>query len=188
LTPELTSGVIDFLVSCQGYDGGFGPIPGVESHGGYGFCAVAALDLLDALDRVDVSGAIKWCAMRQMPFSGGFNGRSNKLVDSCYTWWVGAMSKILADHAGIPAFWNTEGIATYVLGVCQSEFGGLCDKPGAKVDMFHSMYSIAGLAAAAREYVQEKTGFALEEVDARYGVTKAAAVKIKTYFDAIPFE
>jgi protein farnesyltransferase subunit beta len=187
LTPELTAGVPEFLKSCQGYDGGFGPIPGIESHGGYGFCAVAALSLLDKLDMIDVNAAIKWCAMRQMQFSGGFNGRTNKLVDTCYTWWVGAMSRILADHAQIPPFWNDKGLATYVLGVCQTNNGGVCDKPGAKVDMFHTMYSLVGLSAASREYVGAETGVVMEEMDARHCVTKVAAAGIKEYFEKIPF-
>ena len=30
-----------------------------------------------------------WCALRQQAVEGGFCGRTNKLVDACYTWWVG---------------------------------------------------------------------------------------------------
>lgn len=32
---------------CQTYEGGFGGVPGLEAHGGYSFCAVAALLLLN---------------------------------------------------------------------------------------------------------------------------------------------
>ncbi|KAH0789011.1 Prenyltransferase and squalene oxidase repeat family protein [Histomonas meleagridis] len=191
LTPELTKNTAAFLSSCQGYDGGFGPIPGSETHGGYGFCALAALDLLGALDTIDANSAIKWCSMRQMPFCGGFNGRTNKLVDTCYTWWVGAMCKILSDRTGTAPFWNDEALATYVLTVCQNvdgSCGGFKDKPGKKVDMFHTMYGLAGLSAACRNLIKEKTGFELEEMDARYCVTKAAAEMMKSYFAAIPFE
>jgi protein farnesyltransferase subunit beta len=27
--------------------------------------------------------------MRQMPVEGGFQGRANKLVDGCYSFWLG---------------------------------------------------------------------------------------------------
>ncbi|RYG46640.1 hypothetical protein EON67_09340, partial [archaeon] len=49
LTPELTAGTADFLLRCQTYEGGFAGEPGAEAHGGYTFCAVAALRILDAL-------------------------------------------------------------------------------------------------------------------------------------------
>ena len=187
LTPEFVENVDVFLKSCQGYDGGFAPVPGTETHGGYGFTSVAALDLLGKLDTIDLDAAIAWCAMRQMPFEGGFNGRSQKLVDTCYTWWVGAMCRILADHKRIPPFWNEEALATYVLGVCQSA-GGLCDKPGVMPDMFHTMYGLAGLSAACRDYIKEKTGYELKEIDARHGITKDAAIKIKEYFSKVPLD
>ncbi len=46
LTPELTAGVAEYLLSCQSYEGGFGGEPGNEAHGGYNFCALAALYIL----------------------------------------------------------------------------------------------------------------------------------------------
>lgn len=38
----------------------------------------------------------RWCALRQDPCTGGFSGRVNKLVDSCYSWWVGGAMSALA--------------------------------------------------------------------------------------------
>lgn len=189
LTPELINGVAEFILSCQNYDGGFGPIPGVESHGGYGFCSIAALDLLGRLDELNVNAAIQWCALRQMPFSGGFNGRPNKLVDTCYTWWVGSMCRILADHVGIESFWNEEALSSYVLCICQSlgNQGGVFDKPGKKPDMFHTMYSLTGLSATCRKFVKETTGFEFEEMDARYAIPKKHAIKMKEHFANQPF-
>jgi protein farnesyltransferase subunit beta len=187
LTPELTAGVADFLIGCQGYDGGFAPVPNVETHGGYGFTSVAALALLGELGRADVWAAIRWCAMRQMPFSGGFNGRTNKLVDSCYTWWVGAMARTLADYTGVGNFWNEGGLVQYVLCMCQSVTnGGVCDRPPSQPDMFHTMYSLAGLSATCRECVKEKLGVELAEMDTRYGITRDAAEKMKEYFKDTP--
>jgi protein farnesyltransferase subunit beta len=40
------TGTADFLLSCQTYEGGFGGEPGNEAHGGYNFCALAALLIL----------------------------------------------------------------------------------------------------------------------------------------------
>lgn len=191
MTDELIDKVADFLISCQGPDGGFSPSPGCETHGGYSFCSVAALNILGRLKDIRIDHAIRWCAERQMPFSGGFNGRPCKLVDTCYTWWCGAMGRILADFVGIDPFWNEEALATYVLQVCQcssSKLGGFFDKPGKKSDMYHTMYGLTGLSAACRKIIKEKAGFELEEVDARYGISKKAALHMKDYFSKRPFK
>lgn len=34
------------VCSCQTYEGGFGGYPGLEAHGGYSFCGLAALVIL----------------------------------------------------------------------------------------------------------------------------------------------
>ena len=36
-----------YFFSCQTYEGGFGGVPGMEAHGGYSFCGLAALVLLN---------------------------------------------------------------------------------------------------------------------------------------------
>lgn len=40
---------------CQSYEGGFGSNPGSEAHGGYTFCAVASLSILNRLGECDVT-------------------------------------------------------------------------------------------------------------------------------------
>jgi protein farnesyltransferase subunit beta len=90
LTPELTDGVADFLLRCQTYEGGFGGEPGNEAHGGYNFCAVAALMILRRLHEADLFALESWLLRRQTALEGGFQGRTNKLVDSCYSFWQGA--------------------------------------------------------------------------------------------------
>jgi protein farnesyltransferase subunit beta len=65
LTDELTHNVADFVQkypspsldnggSSQTYEGGVGGYPGVEAHGGYTFCAVATLAILDKVDVLDI--------------------------------------------------------------------------------------------------------------------------------------
>lgn len=39
---------VEFIVSCQNFDGGFGCVPGAESHAGQIFCCVAALSIAGA--------------------------------------------------------------------------------------------------------------------------------------------
>ncbi|GMH95742.1 hypothetical protein TrST_g12683 [Triparma strigata] len=105
LTPELCENVAEFTVSCQTYEGGFGGEPGNEAHGGYAFCAVAALQILGKLDMCDVEALKGWIARRQMSFEGGFQGRANKLVDGCYSFWQGgAMAVVNAAEIGLSGF------------------------------------------------------------------------------------
>lgn len=62
---------------------------------------MAALQLVDRLDKatVDMDALLGWLARRQMSYEGGFCGRSNKLVDGCYSFWQGgAMAIVSATH------------------------------------------------------------------------------------------
>jgi protein farnesyltransferase subunit beta len=44
---ELLENTVEYLVRCQTYEGGFAATPGGnEAHGGYAFCALAALSIL----------------------------------------------------------------------------------------------------------------------------------------------
>jgi hypothetical protein len=40
-------------------------------------------------------GFLKWAVNKQMTHEGGFQGRANKLVDSCYSFWQGAIFPLL---------------------------------------------------------------------------------------------
>ncbi|KAI9895907.1 hypothetical protein PsorP6_019439 [Peronosclerospora sorghi] len=98
LTDEIKSGVVNCVLSCQTYEGGFGGEPGNEAHGGYAFCAVATLYILGAIYQIrDLPGLLHWLANRQMPFEGGYQGRTNKLVDGCYSFGKGAVPALLCD-------------------------------------------------------------------------------------------
>jgi len=91
--------VVHYLASCQTFEGGFGGEPFAEAHGGYTFCATAAVYILQGpflKKYVDVEGLLGWLARRQMSFEGGFNGRANKLVDGCYSFWQGGAIAIVS--------------------------------------------------------------------------------------------
>ncbi|KAG0262547.1 hypothetical protein BG011_010049 [Mortierella polycephala] len=137
LTPELTKGVAEFVGRCQSYEGGIGGLPGVEAHGGYAFCGLAALELLGRTDVLDANTFVKWAAGRQMSLEGGFHGRTNKLVDGCYAFWVGGIFPLVGkmlesmnqDSDVLDFVYDREALQEYVLVGCQSKSGGLRDKP-----------------------------------------------------------
>ncbi|KAK4336711.1 hypothetical protein RND71_043555 [Anisodus tanguticus] len=71
----------EWIATCQTYEGGFGPCPNNEAHGGYTFCSVAALCLLKKSNLIKFDPLMRWLVKKQMKFEGGFCGRTNKLVD-----------------------------------------------------------------------------------------------------------
>lgn len=138
LTRELVAGVVEYALACQSYEGGFGGEPGTEAHGGYTFCAVALLALCNkendndtnALGQIDVPSLCHWMAHRQMPLEGGYQGRTNKLVDGCYSFWQGSVPVILAEHfPGMVNICDRRALQEYILSCCQQVEGGLRDKP-----------------------------------------------------------
>lgn len=91
-----------------------------EAHGGYSSCSINSYFLLSSIRppstdsqtnevadqsslgpsfpvEIDVDGALRWSVMQQCEAieAGGFRGRSNKLVDGCYSWWVGGGVPVL---------------------------------------------------------------------------------------------
>ena len=147
----------DWILSCQTYEGGFGAAPGHEAHGGYTFCAVACLILLDSLHKCNIENLLRWTAYKQMSFEGGFAGRTNKLVDGCYSYWNGAVLPMVQqwfqhrtgntlddEHEHLI---NSEALQKYILTVAQCEHG-FRDKPGKSPDPYHTAYCLSGLSIA----------------------------------------
>ena len=138
LTPELMAGTPEFIASLQTYEGGFAsashpayssdvhtlasllpfPRPPLgEAHGGYTFCSLASWIILrpflpkdGTAPAIDLRSLTRWLAHMQGSEIelGGFRGRTNKLVDACYSWWVGGCFSLLrslgvGSPAGVPA-------------------------------------------------------------------------------------
>lgn len=86
-----------FVLSCQTLEGGLACSPvSTEAHGGYTQCGLAALLLMQQFHLLDVTSLAQWLAFRQFEHEGGFNGRANKLVDSCYSHWIGSSHVMLS--------------------------------------------------------------------------------------------
>ncbi|KAI0223397.1 Protein farnesyltransferase subunit beta [Lamellibrachia satsuma] len=157
VTPKMFDGTAEWIVCCQTYEGGFAGCPGVEAHGGYSFCGLAALMLLGKECLCDTKSLLRWVASKQMSFEGGFQGRTNKLVDGCYSFWQGGVFPLIqlvfskqGDNAVSAERWmfDQEALQEYLLICCQSPTGGLIDKPGKPRDYYHSCYCLSGLSVA----------------------------------------
>ncbi|XP_015879174.1 protein farnesyltransferase subunit beta [Ziziphus jujuba] len=94
LDEELTQNVGNYIVSCQTYEGGIAGEPGSEAHGGYTFCGLATMILINEVNRLDLTRLIDWLVFRQGR-ECGFQGRTNKLVDGCYSFWQGGAFALL---------------------------------------------------------------------------------------------
>ncbi|KAG5222541.1 hypothetical protein OIU76_013230 [Salix suchowensis] len=135
----------EYIFKCQSYDGGFGMIPGSESHGGGTFCAVASLRLMgfiedDVLSKsegssfIDIPLLLEWCLQRQAA-DGGFQGRPNKPSDTCYAFWIGAVLRMLGGSQLI----DGTALRRFLL-TCQSGYGGFSKFPHELPDLYHSYY------------------------------------------------
>uniref|UniRef100_A0A6B2L6D9 Protein farnesyltransferase subunit beta n=1 Tax=Arcella intermedia TaxID=1963864 RepID=A0A6B2L6D9_9EUKA len=210
LTEELTEGVAKWIASCQTYEGGIGGDVGNEAHGGYTFCGFAALCLLQSTHLLDRKAFLKWVVHRQMAFEGGFQGRTNKLVDGCYSFWQGGLFALLdsaffknKDKKGSEGGWmfNQLALQEYVLACCQADNGGLVDKPKKGRDFYHTCYCLSGLSVAQHnpEYLPEEqrdlvlgvSGNLLKEIDPLHNVSLKSVLKAKAYFEKLqapPFD
>jgi len=105
------------------------------------FTCVAALSILQALDRLDKDTLAWWLAERQVP-GGGLNGRPQKLEDVCYSWWVLASLSLLQRLHWIDA----DKLREFILSAQDPDGGGIADRPDNVADVFHTQFGVAGLA------------------------------------------
>jgi protein farnesyltransferase subunit beta len=134
--------------------------PGNEAHGGYTFCAFAALAIIGRTEAIDNMRLLSWAVKRQLPLEGGFQGRTNKLVDSCYSYWQGGIFPILdqvldekplfsaSEMDGESWLFLQKKLQQYILMCCQNVKGGLKDKPRKNCDYYHTCYALSGLSIA----------------------------------------
>lgn len=127
---EIQEGSANFIASCQSYEGGLGGVPYAEAHAGYTYCGFAALSILGAERLIDLGKLADFARRSQCKLSGGFRGRTNKLVDGCYSFWTGALFPLIRRVLPDLEAFDSEGLQKYLLVCCQDpERGGLRDKP-----------------------------------------------------------
>ena len=82
--------------------------------------------LLGRVDLLRLPALAHWLAQRQMAPHGGFQGRANKLVDGCYSFWQGGAFPLLhaalaergeLQEGGVRTLFCTRGLLDYIL-VC----------------------------------------------------------------------
>ncbi|KAF7188836.1 Protein farnesyltransferase subunit beta [Pseudocercospora fuligena] len=168
-------GLGEWVGRCQTYEGGIAGAPTNEAHGAYAFCALACLSIIDAPHKsipkyLNVESLLRWLTGIQTHPEGGFAGRTNKLVDACYSHWVGGCwalieQAIAGSNGQTSNLWNREALIRYLLccGQQQGKKGGMRDKPSTRPDAYHTLYSLAGLSAAMNHYHYDSSAPTTEE-------------------------
>lgn len=168
---KLTDKLGEWVGRCQTYEGGIAGAPSNEAHGAYAFCALACLSILDAPHisipkYLNTQALISWLSGIQTSPEGGFAGRANKLVDACYSHWVGGCWALIEAATLTPGrpkpqtLWNREALIRYLFccGQQPGKKGGMRDKPSTRPDAYHTCYSLAGLSAAMNHYTYDLGG------------------------------
>ena len=80
----------------------------------------------------------------------GFNGTTNKLVDSCYSFRQCSIFNMLIMNDKDLSYdsellYDQLSLQAYILLACLNKKGGLIDKPGKSHDLFHTNYTTVGL-------------------------------------------
>lgn len=169
-----------FILGKVNYTGGLANAAFTESHSGLTFCGLAALQLLgfDMQSEPKLMESTRsWLVHRQVQYpdvlyadadyeyyddddTGGFNGRENKLGDTCYSWWVVGLLDVLDSTDGVRLV-DLHKAAAYLLERTQHPLmGGFGKSPLAFPDPFHSFMGLASLAL-----LKEKGGVSFEGDD-----------------------
>ncbi|KAF1815567.1 terpenoid cyclases/Protein prenyltransferase [Eremomyces bilateralis CBS 781.70] len=83
----------------------------------------------------------------ERPTYAGFNGRTNKIADTCYAFWVLGSLTILGRDDLIDA----ECVRSYLLSKTQHRIGGFGKTPGDTPDPYHSFLGLAALSLLGEE-------------------------------------
>ncbi|KAK4500469.1 hypothetical protein PRZ48_008658 [Zasmidium cellare] len=95
--------------------------------------------------------------------AAGMNGRTNKVADTCYAWWVGGSFSILNQ----PNLWDHAAMQKYLLEKTQHPaLGGFGKFPGDLPDLYHSCLGLAALGLTGLEGIKEVDGMMCISKDA----------------------
>ena len=99
----------------------------------------------------------------------GMNGRSNKVADTCYAFWVTASLQMMEQ----PILFDQRGLRRYLLKKTQHPIlGGFGKFPGDLPDLYHSYLGLAALSLAGSHEVKELDGTMCISKEARSRLSK----------------
>ncbi|KAK3384913.1 terpenoid cyclases/protein prenyltransferase alpha-alpha toroid [Podospora didyma] len=105
----------------------------------------------------------------------GFNGRSNKVADTCYCWWVGAA---LANLGKVDMI-DQKSTRRFLLERMQHKIGGFGKFPGSPPDVYHACFGTAILAVMGEPGLKECDSSLAIPVDAVRRIERARRALLK---------
>lgn len=110
-----------------------------------------------------------------------FNGRCNKVADTCYCWWVSGSLAILppvqTSSSNVDTFISRPAARRFLFDKTQHIIGGFSKHPGGPPDLYHSYLGLAALATMGEP--------GLKEFDATLAVSAETARKIEAARDGL---
>lgn len=153
---------VEYIISCRNFDGGFGAVPGAESHAGQVFCCVGALSIAKSLHLLKDADLLSWWLAERQCDSGGLNGRPEKQADVCYSWWILSALSIMGRVDWI----NTSKLCQFILNCQDDEDGGIADRPMDMPDVYHTFFGLCGLSLIGHlEKIGDKEGRSYRQID-----------------------
>ena len=171
---------VRYIISCRNFDGGFGCVPGAESHAGQVFCCIGALSIAHSLhllnDRKSSDASnfssggedlLSWWLAERQCDSGGLNGRPEKQADVCYSWWILSALSIMGRVEWI----NTSKLGQFILNCQDDDDGGIADRPNNMPDVYHTFFGLSGLSLIGHlDKIGKEEGRAYREIDPVYAL------------------
>jgi prenyltransferase beta subunit len=96
----------DSVMSCLSHEGGFDAMSGSEAHADYTYCAISTLETESDQFHAQSDGnlEIKLANFaKSLQEFDAFESRTNKLMDCCYSFWIGAVLQAITGLSAI--FW-----------------------------------------------------------------------------------
>uniref|UniRef100_A0A4X1UCT8 Protein farnesyltransferase subunit beta n=1 Tax=Sus scrofa TaxID=9823 RepID=A0A4X1UCT8_PIG len=146
VTPDLFEGTAEWIARCQNWEGGIGGVPGMEAHGGYTFCGLAALVILKKERCLNLKSLLVSSSQAPDP--------CDVTAQTCGPWDCHHSFAGFGPGPGDPALsmsrwmFHQQALQEYILMCCQCPAGGLLDKPGKSRDFYHTCYCLSGLSIA----------------------------------------
>ncbi|KAK1770237.1 terpenoid cyclases/protein prenyltransferase alpha-alpha toroid [Phialemonium atrogriseum] len=81
----------------------------------------------------------------------GFNGRCNKVADTCYFWWVGGALSIMGQGDLV----SRAPSRRFLFEKTQHMIGGFAKHPGGPPDLYHAFFGLAALATMGEPNLKE---------------------------------
>ncbi|OTB11534.1 hypothetical protein K445DRAFT_212580 [Daldinia sp. EC12] len=120
-------------------------------------------------------------AILDEPQIAGFNGRLNKVADTCYTWWVSGTLFMLGESKVL----DRAPARKFILEKTQHMIGGFGKHPGAPPDVYHGYLGLAALATLANAEGDERKEEGLGRFDPRLCIGIEASQRLSKAREAL---